>query len=401
MLSSSIVVFPPREPDPLLTKLLSVLCEEYDVYYLSEPKLQEGEQVKNEACLRLAELPSSVLLLTPSELHTVCTEDTLAIVAHPYWLHVAASQTEAQLIMLQFEDEEDASSLFSTCTEQLRAISSLFCSRSEMKCLDATFRGTPALFLDEEQESLNLDLFIHAIHEIVEDVPFSAHEIQWTKRKAHYRAMREQNGPHETFSFLLAVYHYLLGEQEALHYGEEAFLQAVISGHHQSLISHYRFLSAIHAKLGNLQTAASIYGITAFGETEARQYENILSLLAQDQESLARAELLRLNDDYGTAISLIKQLPADHRVRHLLFHMYRETGQLELALSQVHSSDLLAAEDRYLFRLLCGNVEAMRGERHAAIRLFLEAAAEKEEALVHIAALEVLDDKVHNLLKGS
>ncbi|MBD7970035.1 hypothetical protein [Paenibacillus gallinarum] len=400
MLSSSIVVFPPREPDPLLTKLLSMLCEEYDVYYLSEPKLQEEDHVKDEALL--AELPSGVLLLTPSELHTVCAEDTLAIVAHPYWLHVAASQTEAQLIMLQFdEDEEDASSLFNTCTEQLRAISSLFCSRSEMKCLDATFRGTPALFLDEEQESLDLDLFIHAIHEIVEDIPVSAHKIQWTKRKAHYRAMREQNGPHETFSFLLAVYHYLLGEQEALHYGEEAFLQAVVSGQHQSLISHYRFLSAIHAKLGNLQTAASIYGITAFGETEAKQYENILSLLTQDQEALARAELLRLNDDYGAAISIIQQLPADNHNRHLLFHMYRETGQLELALSQVQSSDLLAAEDRYLFRLLCGNVEAIRGERHAAIRLFLEAAAEKEEALVHIAALEVLDDKVHILLKGS
>lgn len=400
MLSSSIVVFPPRQPVPLLTKLLSALCEEYSIYYLSESMQQETEHIKKDA--PSAELPSGILFVTLSELHTICTEDSIAIVAHPYWLHVAASQTEAQLIMLQLEDEEeDASSLLSTCTEQLLAISSLVCSCSEMKCLDATFRGIPALFLDEKQENLDLSLFIQAIHEITEDIPVSAHEIQWTKRKTHYHDMREQNGPHETFSFLLAVYHYLLGEREALHYGEEAFLQAVASGQQQSLISHYRFLSAIHAKLGNLQTATSIYGITAFGEIEAKQYENILSLLAQDQEALARAELLRLNDDYGAAISIILQLPADHRIRHLLFHMYRETGQLELALSQVQSSDLLAAEDRYLFRLLCGNVEALRGERHAAIRLFLEAAAEKEEALVHIAALEVLDDKVHILLKGS
>ncbi|WP_454193383.1 hypothetical protein [Paenibacillus sp. Marseille-Q7038] len=399
MLSSSLVVFPPRRPVPLLMKMLSVLSEEYTIYYLSEPMPQEAELIKKDA--PSAELPSGILFMTLSELHTVCTEDTIAIVAHPYWLHVAA-QTEAQLIMLQLEEaEEDASSLLSTCTEQLLAISSLVCSCSEMKCLDATFRGVPALFLDEEHEELDLSLFIQAIHEITEDVPVSAHEIQWTKRKAHYLDRRKQNGPHETFSFLLATYHYLLGEQEALHYGEEAFLQAVASGQQQSLIYHYRFLSAIHAKLGNLQTAASIYGITAFGETEARQYENILFLLTQDQEALARAELLRLNDDYGAAISIIQQLPADNHNRHLLFHMYRETGQLELALSQVQSSDLLAAEDRYLFRLLCGNVEAIRGERHAAIRLFLEAAAEKEEALVHIAALEVLDDKVHILLKGS
>lgn len=400
MLSSSIVVFPPREPDPLLTRLLSVLCEECDVYYLSESNSQEVDYVKDEALL--ADLPSGVLLLTPSELHTVCAEDTIALVAHPYWLHVAASQTEVQLIMLQLEDiEEDPSGLFNTCTEQLRANSSLFCSRSEMKCLDATFRGIPALFLDEKQESLDLDLFIQAIHEIAEDLPVSAHEIQWTKRKAYYRAMREQQGPHETFSFFLSVYHYLLGEREALDYGEEAFLQAVASGQPQALISHYRFLSAIHAKLGNLQTAANIYGITAFGEIEARQYDSILSLLAQDQEELARAELLRLNDDYGAALSILLQLPADNRIRHLLFHMYRETSQWELALSQVQSSDLLAAEDRYQFRLLCGKAEAVRGERHSAIRLFLEAAAEKEEALVHIAALEVLDEQVQTLLKGS
>lgn len=398
MLSSSIVVFPPREPDLLLTKLLSVLCKEYNTYYLSEHKPQEADHVKEEVLV--AELPPGVLLLTPSELHTVWAEDTIGIVAHPYWLHVAASQKEAQLIMLQLEDiEENTSSLLKTCTEQLRAISLLFCSRSEMKCLDATFRGIPALFLDGEQESL--DLFIQAIHEIMEDLPVSTHEIQWTKRKAHYHAMKEEHGSHETFSFLLSVYHYLLGEREALDYGEEAFLKAIASGQPQALISHYRFLSAIHAKLGNLQTAATIYGITAFGEIEARQYESILSLLAQDQEELARAELLRLNDDYGAALSILLQLPADNRIRHLLFHMYRETGQWELALSQVQSSDLHSAEDRYQFRLLCGKAEALRGERHSAIRLFLEAAAEKEEALVHIAALEVLDEQVQTLLKGS
>ncbi|WP_211747299.1 hypothetical protein [Paenibacillus sp. Marseille-Q4541] len=403
VLSSTIVVFPPRRSDPLLNKLLVELCKEYKVYYLSELKQKDAEHTNEEAST--ARLPSDVLFLPASKLHTVWTEDTIAIVAHPYWVHVAGSQTclhAAQLITLHLDDtEEDPSSLLLTCMKQLLAISQLFCSRSEMRCLDAAFCGTPALLLDAGQDDLEVRLFTQAIHEMIEDIPITVHQIQWSERKAHYLSLREQNGPHETISFLLSVYQYLQGEGEALQYAEEAFLQALAKGSDQPLISHYRFLSAIHAKLGDLKTAVNIYGITAFGEIEARQYENILSLMAQDQEALARAELFRLNDDYGSALSIIQGAPLQNNTRHLLFHIYRETGQIELALAQVQSSDLLSNEDRYMFRILCGNVEALRGERHAAIRLFLEAAAENEEALVHIAALEVLDEKVHILLEGS
>ncbi|MNW62378.1 hypothetical protein D3C74_405040 [compost metagenome] len=71
---------------------------------------------------------------------------------------------------------------------------------------------------------------------------------------------------------------------------------------------------------------------------------------------------------------------------------------MEDALALVHASDIQDATSLLQYRQLSGTALALRGERHGAVRLFLETAVEDEEALARIMELELLDQAVQQLL---
>ena len=91
------------------------------------------------------------------------------------------------------------------------------------------------------------------------------------------------------------------------------------------------------------------------------------------------------SDMYGTA-------------RHWKFRIYQETGRVEEALALVHAVDIQDDASRRDYQQLSGSALALRGERHGAVRHFLETALEDEDALVRIVELELLDHAIQQLL---
>lgn len=386
------VIFPsPHITDPILKRLLALLCESAPVYYVTSRPKEEFQEHSE---------PEELNYVLRSALPQLWNENTIAFVAHPYWVHAAASMHPRHIITYEpaHLDESDEG-LYKACMQQLTAISSLVCSDSEMKCLDWAFRGYASLLLQEESAVYDV-LFQEAIHELIRSETTSVHRRQWSERAAYYESLREQSGPHETVSFLLSVYMYLLEDKNALRYAEEAFLQAVMQGRNNALITHYRFLSAIQAQQGNLTQAVSTYGITAYSDADTNKYHSLLQFMADGQGTTALFHIYRFNDDYRAALSMLDLL-SEQNARHLSFQLYRETGRLEKALGEVAASDLQTDQDRREFRILSGSVEAMRGDRHTAIRLFMEAAESDEDVLVQIIALDALDEKLRILEQGS
>jgi hypothetical protein len=84
--------------------------------------------------------------------------------------------------------------------------------------------------------------------------------------------------------------------------------------------------------------------------------------------------------------------------RHWKFRIYQETGRVEDALDLVHAVDIQDNASRQDYRQLSGLALALRGERHGAVRQFLEMALEDEDALARIVEMELLDHAVQQLL---
>lgn len=101
------------------------------------------------------------------------------------------------------------------------------------------------------------------------------------------------------------------------------------------------------------------------------------------EDQLVRAELLRMNDDYGNALRILDELGGE-TARHWKFRIYQETGRVEEALALVHAVDIQDDASRRDYQQLSGSALALRGERHGAVRHFLETALEDEDALARI-----------------
>lgn len=105
------------------------------------------------------------------------------------------------------------------------------------------------------------------------------------------------------------------------------------------------------------------------------------------EDQLVRAELLRMNDDYGNALRILDELGGE-TARHWKFRIYQETGRVEEALALVHAVDIQDDASRRDYQQLSGSALALRGERHGAVRHFLETALEDEDALARIVEPE-------------
>jgi len=71
---------------------------------------------------------------------------------------------------------------------------------------------------------------------------------------------------------------------------------------------------------------------------------------------------------------------------------------VEDALDLVHAVDIQDSPSRQDYRQLSGLALALRGERHGAVRQFLETALEDEDALARIVEMDLLDQAVQQLL---
>ena len=82
--------------------------------------------------------------------------------------------------------------------------------------------------------------------------------------------------------------------------------------------------SAIHARSGQIDEALQVFGISANHEQERHHYEQSCRWLEAGEEQLVRAELLRINDDYGSALRILDELGGE-TARHWKFRIYQET----------------------------------------------------------------------------
>ncbi|WP_249860494.1 tetratricopeptide repeat protein [Paenibacillus konkukensis] len=363
-------------------------------------------------------LPPSLSPLSRSRLGSLPQQEMTAIVTHPYWVaDVAALQPARLVVMLPHPSREEETPLWETCWRRLTALADLVCTESETRYLDQSFRAPGALFLQGENSSLSGDaivggesvslrdyevLFLKCMRELTDHGPSAAAQtaaLQWSLRADYYGRLREQAGAHETISFLLAVYLYLLGSDSAKRHLIESFQQAATGGKAgNSLHTHYRFLSAIHAKLDELEKAVTVYGITAVSEPDTIWYEHLCRWMEQGQRELVRGELYRLNDDFRSAIQTLGVLdPSSAEARRLGLRTHLAAGNMEAALACLDPEELTIPADKRDYLLLCGIVLALKGKRHEAIHRFLEAALDEEEALAQVLEMKAVDQALERI----
>lgn len=379
------------------------VAQESTIFYVSSRTSEEED------------LPQAIQVISLSEAEKRLQEpQTVAIVAHPYWLMAVASlQPEICIALLpEPAGDEAASPLWESSISKLVGIADLVATSSETRYMKLLFQGTRAIWLGGEDTSpagyIQYDgariplrdyeiFFMHALQQVMTGKPDHITMLQCRVRADYYRQLQAKTGAHETISFLLSAYDYLLEDSRASTSLKEAFSHAVINGRQDCVVSHYRFLSAIYARSGQIVEALQVFGISADNEQERHHYEQLCRWFEAGEEQLVRAELLRINDDYGSALRVLDELGGE-TARHWKFRIYQETECVEDALALVHASDIQDAASLLQYRQLSGTALALRGERHGAVRQFLETAVEDEEALARIMELELLDHAVQQLL---
>ncbi|MDQ0173999.1 hypothetical protein [Paenibacillus tundrae] len=382
--------------------IAALLAAEGAVYYVSHLE-------------RLNDLPAAITLISLPEAGALLQHPrTVAVVAHPYWLTAVASIRPNLLITLLPEpaQEEADSPLWESCVSKLVGISDLVCTSSETRYMKLVFQGVRTVWLGGEdstptgmmqKDELEIPLrdyemlFLHALKQILSSAADTVTQLQCKLRADYYRKLRSKTGAHETISFLLAAYEYILEDSRAATTVQEAFVHAITCGRSDCVQSHYRFLSAIQARAGEVEHALQVYGTTAASDQERHHYEQLCRWLEAGEHQLVQAELLRLNDDYGTALKVLDELGGE-TARHWKFRIFQETGRVEEALKLVHAADIVDQASQQDYRQLSGTALALRGERHGAVKLFLESALDDEHALARIVEMELLEQAIQQLL---
>lgn len=406
MSSIPVVIFPHCSWEQFpYQKLAAVLGTVRPVYYVTGSAPEPASR------------PEAPQPVTADDVPAIFDRPALAVVTHPYWVRtVAALRPHRLVVMLPQQTMDEETFLWQKCWAQLSAIADLVCTESEMRYLELSLRTGAALLLTGEDPSASATvtigagqvplrdyevLFLRCIGDLANEQPGGAAQtaaVQWVLREDYYSLLRQQAGPHETVSFLLAVYEYLLGRPAAKPHLIEAFRQAAVTeGYGSSLTTHYRFLSAVHAQNDELEEAIHVYGITAVTEEERRRYEQLCRWMEQDRPELAKADVFRLNDDCRSALAALAGV-FDTEARRLRLRICLDAGLMEAALECLTPEERLGPGDAKDHKLLTGTVMSMRGRRHEAIRLFLEVALREEEALAHIVEIEALEEGLERLL---
>ncbi|MFD0673330.1 hypothetical protein [Cohnella sp. GCM10027633] len=369
------VVFPHAAwPDFPYPSLLRRIAEREAVYYV------DGAE---------ADLPPWLGALEAERLSAWSEPDTLALVLHPYWIDAAAALRPGRLVVFApgatFEEE---ARLWSRRFVHASARADLFASASESRYLNAAFRNRSAWLLRED--GLSSDEYERLFFQAVAgEHAAAAIASQSLALRRHYETIREQTGPHETVSFLLSAYGHLsdmpdFAETHLL----EAFAHAVSLGRTDCLATHYRFRSALLAAGDELEQAVAAFGISAIDAKDKESYESICVLLEHGRSALAKAWLLRVNDDIAGALEAAAKADGSEEAARLRAELLLDAGKLEEALALMSRRPPRSRSEKRDVLLLEGTIRKLLGDVHGAISRFLEAAELDWDAVAAIADMK-------------
>lgn len=335
------------------------------------------------------------------------TDAVTVLVASPYWIQTVLQWKPRRIIALleRCPADEDPRQ-WEKYNGLLAGCADLIVTASEKIYLEQCLRNVKTILLNgdspltygvaeiSENETLLLQdyesLFASAARDMLRGSSFQSRvRKQWEIRERHYRLLNEQIRNHETISYILASYLYLLNDASAGQVLTDSFEQAVLQETADCLHSHYRFFSALEAKNGNLEKAVHIYEITAFSEDERKRVQWLKSRLERGDEPLVKAELFRVNEDYRSAIQLLQEMNSAES-KPLLLRNYVQTYRWEEALL-LSDSIALSADDRISLEVLSGTVHLVHNRRHLAVRSYLRASMRKWDVLSNIADMLQLD----------
>jgi tetratricopeptide (TPR) repeat protein len=323
---------------------------------------------------------------------------SLVLVTHPYWIEHATALRPDRLMMLLPEDSfESDTAYWNDRLRQAAGIADLFACESESKYLEMAFMKENVLLLFPTPGMRNHPESLLA--QAMNGRP--AAEIAAEQQEdlaGYYASLRDRTGPHETISFLLAVYEYLLERPSAAAHLTESFVQAVLHERHGCLISHYRFSSAIKAREDDLLEASAVYGTTALTTRDQAKYESICRWLEEGRPEMAKAELFSCNDDLFSAIACLSDEKSEDALR-LQVSLLKDSGRLPEAIGFLEQL-AVSRSDAIGLLLLQGDLRKLLGHSREAVQLYLKAAELDPIAMAAIARFKSDRQAVDRLLSA-
>ena len=355
------------------------------------------------------QISSHVKAITATELYSLNVTDYTLFVSSPYWLpEVLKLKAGFVVALLERGPEGENRALWDKFSGLLGAKADLVGSVSERIYLEQSLRRDGVFYLSGDQrESYGIAfhgeqlyflydyevLWNQALQSLWQDSSALTSDystIQWQLRAEYYISMCERL-PHEpSVHYLAASYLYLLEDDVASRYLGQSFELMILHDYIDCLYSHFRFFSAIETKKGNLDIAVQQYTITAVSTEEKKEAARIQGWLESGQHELVRAELFRVNEDEVAAIRILGGLSSPE-ARALLVQNYIRTFQWERALEI--QRELTGKVDE----IMEGTLHLLHGRRHEAIRSFLNAAGQDNQAWPLLSEMADLEAAIERL----
>ncbi|OME00083.1 hypothetical protein BSK54_18300 [Paenibacillus odorifer] len=344
-----------------------------------------------------------------ADIHTLKAREYTLLVSSPYWLpEVLSLQAGYIVALLERCPEEENKVLWDKYSGLLGAKADLVGTRSERIYLEQSLCRENVIYLDgDQQESYGVVcqreriyfltdyevLWSKAIGSLWQEEPLLAKDwfrIQLQLRADYYTSMCAKLPSQPVVHYLAASYLYLLGDSTANRYLAQSFELMVLYEYLDCLISHFRFFSAIEAKTGNLETAVRQFAITAFNAEEKQAVERMEGWLHSGQDELVRAELFHRNEDEAAAVRILSPLTSSE-AKALLVQNYVRTFQWEKAIVLQHE------QEENVDEAMEGTIHLLYGRRHEAIRSFLNAGGQDNQAWPLLSEMADLEEAVRRL----
>lgn len=352
---------------------------------------------------------SPIKAATAAELHLLNTTEYTIIVSSPYWLpEVLKLQARYIVALLERAPEGGNRELWDKYSGLLGAKADLVGTRSERIYLEQSLRMDAVVYLSgDKPKSYGVTfqderlyfltdyevLWTQALQSLWRESPrLNLHwaRIQRQLRAEYYISMCERLPHQPSVYYLAASYLYLLEDSLANRYLEQSFELMVLHDYVDCLYSHFRFFSAIEAKMGNLDVAVTQYTITAITAEEKQEATRMQTWLESEQYELVRAELFRVNEDEAAAIRILNSLSSPE-ARALLMQNYKQTFQWEKAL------EIQRELEGHVDEIMEGTLHLLHGRRHQAIRSFLRAAEGDNQAWPLLSEMADMEEAVGRL----
>ncbi|WP_337103957.1 hypothetical protein [Paenibacillus sp. YIM B09110] len=396
MTASVLVIFPDgdwQQFSPLYQQLLLGYTSQHRTYIVTDRAATD--------------YPAHAVLIPLEQLHTIPWNTAVIIVMNPYWLHTALAWSPHRIIVLDHFPIEAESALLSKCRKLLCAAGHLVITNNELYYLEQSFQREDVFLLDGSDEVSDLfarQAFSWTIGDYMARPLVRLQQRFIAERYAKSIKSKLENSASEPLNaselFFHAVFRYLAddlskSEEELL----QAFQLAILEGNKDALTDYYRFLSAIQLKSGDTWSAIRSYSYSAVTDEDRQKAYLMDDWLQEGKETLAKALLYRLNDDYRQAVPLLEpQASSEPVASKLLIEAYVQIGRLGAAMEHMEKLSIRSIEEQQQYELLHGTYLMMlQGRRHEAIHAWLAAAESRVEAIGSILELSELDNAIRKL----